>query len=84
MLKGAVDAATQAAENCQRPAQPREDAVMAAEHEALVRRRDALMKEVSQKNVKVKILIDEFRELHRDIAVLLSVFNSMKPQQRVR
>lgn len=83
-LKEAVDAATRAAEHCQRPMQPQEDVVLAAEHEALVRRRDTLMNEVSQKNVKVKILIDDLRELHRDIAVLISVFNSMKSQQRSR
>ncbi len=61
-----------------------EDSVLSAEREALVRRRDKLVNEVKHKNAKVKLLIDDLRELHRDIAVLLSVFNSMKVQQRVR
>lgn len=83
-LKDAVDEATRAGESRVQAAVEEEDSVLSAEREALVRRRDKLMNEVKQKNTKVKLLIDDLRELHRDIAVLLSVFNSMKVQQRVR
>ncbi len=84
LLKDAVDAATEAGANRERAARAQEDTVLPAEREALVRRRDELMNEVKQKNVKVKILIDDLRELHRDVAILQSMYYPLSAQDRAR
>lgn len=83
-LRVAVDAATSAGTSREQAAQAREENVLPAEREALTRRRDELMEQVKEKNGKVKILIDDLRELHRDIAVFQSLYRPVPPQQRAR
>lgn len=50
----------------------REESVSPDERTALTERRAALVAEVQNKNEKVKLLIDQLRDLHRDIVMLLS------------
>lgn len=83
-LRTAIAGATAAYENRDTQVKAAELAFPDSEREALLAKRDALRKEVAEKNVKVKILIDELRELHRDIVVLLASYKSMKPQTRAR
>lgn len=83
-LRVAVDTATAAGAKREAAAQTREESVLPAEREALTRRRDELMEQVKEKNGKVKLLIDDLRELHRDIAVFQSLYRPVPPQQRAR
>lgn len=82
-LRAAVQVAVAARQQMVAQAERDEQAVSAEDRSALEERHSMLVMEVHMKDEKIKILIDQLRELHRDIVILLaSYFKHLSAQRR--
>lgn len=79
-LRNAVNAVTQLHNEAVLQAQKQEDAVPPQERAALEARRAALIDEVHVKNERMKLLIDNLRELYRDSLTFRNNLNGMYPR----
>lgn len=81
-LRKSVNAAISAHDNTITTAKTRQSQVPEDERMALMQKRAKLIAEVHGKNIKVRILISQMRELQRDILALVTPYYKQNPSRK--